>query len=450
MIVGLAPIPGRMAVTVDTLDPVLEEQLKRARERVRRDLTGREAFGRVLFTCVFLAFALALALLGRTDHHPAWWMYGAFTGVYALVSSIRVEVGSGLALPTELVFVPMLFMLPAAYVPLVVAAGMVTAALPDVARGTMSPARAAVLPASALFAFGPALVFLAAHEPRADWHGGLVLALAVVGQFAFDFLGACALEWLALDVPPAELLQSFVWTFAFDALVAPLAYGVAVATRVQEGALLLPIPLIGLLALFARERRERFNSILELSAAYRGTTFLLGDVVEADDAYTGDHSRQVVDLVLAISDRMGLGPRERRLAEFSALLHDVGKIRIPSEVINKPGPLTPEERALMNTHTIEGEQLLLRVGGLLGDVGQIVRSCHERWDGDGYPDGLAGEDIPLIARIVCCCDAYSAMTTDRPYRRALEHGAAIAELLANRGTQFDSDVVDSVVAVVTT
>ena len=104
----------------------------------------------------------------------------------------------------------------------------------------------------------------------------------------------------------------------------------------------------------------------------------------------------------------------------------------------------------MNTHTIEGEQLLLRVGGLLGDVGQIVRSCHERCDGDGYPDGLAGEDIPLIARIVCCCDAYSAMTTDRPYRRALERGAAIAELLANRGTQFDSDVVDSVVAVVTT
>jgi HD-GYP domain-containing protein (c-di-GMP phosphodiesterase class II) len=247
---------------------------------------------------------------------------------------------------------------------------------------------------------------------------------------------------------PGELLGSFAWTFAFDALVAPLAYAVAVAERVQEGALLLPIPLVGLLALFARERRRRFDSLLELSAAYRGTTFLLGDVVEADDAYTGNHSREVVELVLEVSDRLGLGPRERRVAEFTALLHDIGKIRIPSEVINKPGPLTAEERAIVNTHSIEGEQLLLRVGGLLADVGHLVRHCHERWDGTGYPDGLAGEEIPLIARIVGCCDAYNAMTTDRPYRRALTREAAITELLTNRGTQFDPEVVEAVLALV--
>jgi HD-GYP domain-containing protein (c-di-GMP phosphodiesterase class II) len=439
---------GRMVVNAETLDPVLEEQVTSARERVRRDLTGREAFGRVLFTCVFLVGACALALLVRSDHQPIWWMYAAFAGAYALVSSIRVEVGSGLALPTELVLVPMLFLLPAAYVPLVVAAGLVAGALPEVTRGKMSPARAAVLPANALFAFGPALVFLAAHEPRADWHGGLVLVLAVGSQFAFDFVGSCGLEWLALAVRPRALIGSFAWTFAFDALVAPLAYGVAVAERVQEGALLLPIPLVGLLALFARERRARFDSILELSAAYRGTAFLLGDVVEADDAYTGNHSREVVELVLAVCDRMGLGPRERRVAEFTALLHDVGKIRIPSEVINKPGPLTAEERALVNSHTIEGEQLLLPVGGLLADVGHLIRHCHERWDGAGYPDGLVGKEIPLISRIVGCCDAYNAMTTDRPYRRALAREAAVAELLANRGTQFDPDVVDAVVAFV--
>jgi len=435
-----------MAATVETLDPILEEQLTRARDRVRSDLRGREAFARVVFTCAFLVGALALALLGDVGDHPAWWTYAAFAGVYALVSSIRVEVGSGLALPTELVLVPMLFMLPAAYVPVVVAAGLVAAALPNVARGTMSPQRAAVLPASALFAFGPALVFLAAHEPRADWHGGLVLGVGLIAQFAFDFASSGALEWLALGVRPPQLLAPFALTFMFDALVAPLAYGMAVAERVQEGALLLLIPVIGLLLLFARERRERFDSILELSAAYRGTTFLLGDVVAADDAYTGNHSREVVDLVLAVCDRMGLSPRERRVAEFTALLHDVGKIRIPSEIINKPGPLTARERALMNTHTIEGEQLLLRVGGLLADVGHIVRCCHERWDGSGYPDGLGGESIPLIARIVCCCDAYNAMTTDRPYRPALTGETAIAELLANRGTQFDPDVVDAVMA----
>jgi HD-GYP domain-containing protein (c-di-GMP phosphodiesterase class II) len=448
MILGPAADTETMAATVETLDPALEEQLTRARERARHDLTGREGLVRVVFTCAFLASALPLALLGHVHERPDGWRYAAFVGAYALVSSIRVEVGSGLALPTEIVLVPMLFALPAAHVPLVVAAGLVLAALPDVARGTMSGARAAVLPASALFALGPALVFLAAHEPRADWHGALILVLALLAQFGVDFTASCALERLALGVRPADLVGPFAWTFAFDALLAPVAYGMAIAERVQEGALFLSLPLVGLLALFARERRERFDSILELSAAYRGTTFLLGDVVEADDAYTGNHSREVVDLVLGVCDRMGLDPGERRVAEFTALLHDVGKIRIPSEIINKPGPLTPEERALVNTHTIEGEQLLLRVGGLLADVGHLVRHCHERWDGAGYPDGLAGEEIPLIARIVGCCDAYNAMTTDRPYRRALAREEAVAELLANRGTQFDPEVVDAVVGLV--
>jgi HD-GYP domain-containing protein (c-di-GMP phosphodiesterase class II) len=448
MILGPAADTGTMAATVETLDPALEEQLTQARERVRGDLAGREALARVVFTCAFVASALALALLGHVRERPDWWRYAAFIGAYALVSSIRVEVGSGLALPTEIVLVPMLFLLPAAHVPLVVGAGLVAAALPDVARGTMSGARAAVLPASALFAFGPALVFLAAHEPRADWHGALILVLALLAQFAFDFAASCGLEWLALGVRPADLVGPFAWTIAFDALLAPLAFGMTVAERVEDGALLLLLPLLGLLSLFARERRERFDSILQLSAAYRGTTFLLGDVVEADDAYTGNHSREVVDLVLAVCDRMGLDPTQRRVAEFTALLHDVGKIRIPADVINKPGPLTPEERALVNTHTIEGERLLVRVGGLLADVGHLVRHCHERWDGAGYPDGLAGEEIPLIARIVSCCDAYNAMTTDRPYRPALTREAALAELLTNRGTQFDPDVVDAVAALV--
>jgi HD-GYP domain-containing protein (c-di-GMP phosphodiesterase class II) len=97
----------------------------------------------------------------------------------------------------------------------------------------------------------------------------------------------------------------------------------------------------------------------------------------------------------------------------------------------------------METHTIEGEQMLEQVGGLLGEVGTIVRSCHERWDGGGYPDGLAGEDIPLVARIVCCCDAFSAMTTDRPYRKALSEEAAFEELRANAGSQFDPAVASA-------
>jgi HD-GYP domain-containing protein (c-di-GMP phosphodiesterase class II) len=170
-------------------------------------------------------------------------------------------------------------------------------------------------------------------------------------------------------------------------------------------------------------------------------------VVEADDAYTGSHSRHVVDLVLAVSDELRLSPADRRNAEFVALLHDVGKIRIPGEIINKPGPLDADERALIETHTIEGERMLEQVGGLIGHVGRLVRSCHERWDGDGYPDGLAGEGIPLIARIVCACDAYSAMTTDRPYRAARTKDEALAELQRCAGTHFDPDVVSAIVSI---
>jgi HD-GYP domain-containing protein (c-di-GMP phosphodiesterase class II) len=211
---------------------------------------------------------------------------------------------------------------------------------------------------------------------------------------------------------------------------------------------LIVLPLVGLLALLAREREQRIDAALELGHAYRGTALLLGDVVEADDAYTGAHSRDVVSLTLEVADRLGLSARERRNAEFVALLHDVGKIRIPASIINKPGPLDPEERAVIETHTLEGEAMLTKVGGLLGEIGHVVRSCHERWDGAGYPDRLAGEAIPLVARIVCCTDAFSAMTTTRPYREARSAAEAVAELRRCAGTHFDPAVVEAVAAVV--
>ena len=122
-------------------------------------------------------------------------------------------------------------------------------------------------------------------------------------------------------------------------------------------------------------------------------------------------------------------------------------MKIPKEIINKPGALTDEERAIINTHTIEGEQMLEKIGGLLGEVGNLVRSCHERWDGGGYPDGLVGEETPLIARIVCACDAFSAMTTNRPYRKAMSPADALDELRKCSGTQFDPRVIDALVDV---
>jgi HD-GYP domain-containing protein (c-di-GMP phosphodiesterase class II) len=130
------------------------------------------------------------------------------------------------------------------------------------------------------------------------------------------------------------------------------------------------------------------------------------------------------------------------------MLHDVGKISIPKEILHKPGALTDREFEVIKHHTIEGQFMLDRVGGLLGRVGEVVRSCHERWDGAGYPDGLAGEEIPLAARIVFACDAYNAMTTDRPYRSAMSGEDAVAELVANSGSQFDPQVIVALGAVV--
>jgi HD-GYP domain-containing protein (c-di-GMP phosphodiesterase class II) len=437
-----------MTARSNSFDPVFQEQLADARDRQRRGLRGPEARTRLTFAFAAVATAVALPLLTESDRHPSWWTYLAFVVAYGVVSSIQIEVGSGLALPTELVLVPMLFLLPAALVPGAVVGGLLAAGLLEVAQGRVSLARALMKSGNGLFALGPALVFLAAGEPRADWHGGLVLVAAVAAQFVADWAASSLQELLALGISPRRLLRPLAATFAIDALMAPVAYGLAVAERFQAGSVLMPIPLVVLLILFARERRERLDSALELSAAYRGTAFLLGDVVEADDPYTGEHSRQVVGLVATVAERLGVDARGVRLAELTALLHDVGKIRIPARIINKPGPLDPDERALIETHTVEGERLLERVGGLLAEVGHLVRSCHERWDGRGYPDGLAAEQIPLISRIVCCCDAYNAMTTDRPYRRALTAAEAIAEVQGNSGTQFDPQVAGALVAVV--
>jgi HD-GYP domain-containing protein (c-di-GMP phosphodiesterase class II) len=254
-----------------------------------------------------------------------------------------------------------------------------------------------------------------------------------------------ARQWITLGVPPRLHLRAMTSVYVIDAGLAPVGLAVAFASTSSPAGVLLAMPLIALLGVFARERRVRIDHELELRDAYRGTAFLLGDVVEADDSYTGIHSRDVVQLTLRVGDVLGLSARERRDAEIAALLHDVGKVRVPKSIINKPGPLTAEEREVMERHTIEGERLLLRVGGLLGEIGRVVRSCHERFDGEGYPDGIAGEEIPLLARIVSCCDAFDAMTSDRSYRKAMPVADAVAELRRASGTQFDPVVVEALV-----
>jgi HD-GYP domain-containing protein (c-di-GMP phosphodiesterase class II) len=154
----------------------------------------------------------------------------------------------------------------------------------------------------------------------------------------------------------------------------------------------------------------------------------------------GQHNDDVAELVVAVSRELGLDQAEIVAARRAAELHDVGKLAIPDAILSKPGPLDDQEWEFMRQHTIVGERIVASATSL-SDVAPIVRSSHERWDGGGYPDGLAGQAIPLGARIIAVCDAYDAMTTTRPYRTAMSEADAMAELRRCAGHQFDPSVV---------
>jgi putative nucleotidyltransferase with HDIG domain len=430
------------------LDPDAQGAIGEQRARRPRALTQREWVSAVVLGGGFLVAAFATAILmPASDRELSFGLTALLVAGYALAYRLDFEVGTGSAVPVQLVLVPMLFVVPVAYVPLLVAAGTVLGNLIDYARGTIHLERVFLRIVNAWHALGPALVLgLAGEGPPSLDQWPLYLG-ALAAQFALDFASAAVYERLTQGVLPSVQLRAMSLVWLVDATLASVGLAIAFAAVESSYGVLLALPLIVLLSVFARERQMRIDHALELSSAYRGTAFLLGDVVEADDAYTGSHSRDVVELTLAVADQLGLSGRERRDAEFAALLHDVGKVRTPKEIINKPGALTDEEREVIKQHTIEGERMLEKVGGMLGEIGHIVRSCHERHDGQGYPDGLAGDEIPLIARIVSCCDAFNAMTTDRPYRAALTLEEALAELQRNASTQFDSRVVDAVVRV---
>jgi HD-GYP domain-containing protein (c-di-GMP phosphodiesterase class II) len=430
------------------LDPLADGLIEQSRARRTERLASRELLASVAVGGTFLAAASVLAASYPGHRSPSFFTIVALLAAYAVASQVEFEVGAGWAVPTQLVLVPMLFLLPVSTVPLAVAAGLLLGEVASHPWRRVRPERAVALPAFAWHAVGPAAVLLAAGSPAPTLNHWPIFLLALAAQFVFDLGSSAAREWIAFGVAPRAQLRFMAIVWTVDAALAPVGLAAAIAARAERYADLLVVPLFALLAAFAAQRRRSVDQALELGAAYRGTAFLLGDVIEADDSYTGSHSRDVVTLTLAVAEALGLDAGRCRDAELTALLHDVGKIRISKDLVNKPGALTAGERAVMETHTIEGEALLSQVGGLLGEVGQIVRSCHERYDGGGYPDGLAGEEIPLIARIVSCCDAFSAMTTDRPYRAALSLSTAIAELEAQAGSQFDPAVVAALVRVV--
>jgi HD-GYP domain-containing protein (c-di-GMP phosphodiesterase class II) len=429
------------------ITPELERILEAGMRRRRARLFRREILADGAFALGFLIAAAALAgFAGEGD--LALPTAAAFVLGYAALALWEFNAGVGYTMPTQALFVPMVLLLDPALVPLLVALALaLRTGFMALTRGYPAE-RILVSISDAWFSLGPAVVLVVADPGPPAWEHWPVYLLALASQFALDGAISSGRAWACLGMRPSQLAHELLEVYKIDGLLAPLGLLAAIAAAGQPALALLILPLGLLLRIFSREREARIEQSLELSRAYRGTALLLGDVIEDDDAYTGQHTRGVVILAGMVADELGVDEATKRDTEFGALLHDVGKIAIPKAIVNKPGPLDEDEWELIKTHTIEGERLLGRVGGILAKVGAVVRASHERWDGTGYPDGLAGEAIPLAARIVSCCDAYNAMTTDRSYRPAMPVPMALAELRANAGKQFDPQVVEAVVGLV--
>ncbi|HUE27784.1 MAG TPA: HD domain-containing phosphohydrolase [Solirubrobacteraceae bacterium] len=197
---------------------------------------------------------------------------------------------------------------------------------------------------------------------------------------------------------------------------------------------------------YAADLRETFKQersrAQELRRSYTETVRALSNAVEARDAYTGKHAERVAAYGLEIAFALGLRLTERPELEFGFLLHDVGKVAIPDAILYKPGPLTEEERALMEQHPVIGAQIVSGIE-FMDEAVEVVRSHHERWDGQGYPDRLGGDAIPLAARVFAVADVLDALTTERPYRPASPLPDAREMIVSESGTHFDPRVIEA-------
>ena len=428
-----------------TPDVAQQEQLVEAKKRWSSALNSRELLAELLVDGGFVAAAAALILL-RQPHgfNPT----GALlcVALLALANRVKFDTPFGFTVATQLAFVPLIFALPVSLAPPAVVAGLLLGNLPELRSGTLRPSRLVMVIGNAWFAIGPVAVF--AISGTSPWHASAWLLLAALAaQFAVDFASS-AIRFSIFTQQSWRSQLGDAWVYVIDAALSGVGLAVAEEVRHAPYAPLAALPLLGLLAIFARERETRLDQLIELNHAYHGTALVLGDVIEADDGYTGEHSKGVVRLCLEVAARLELSAEQKRNLEFGALLHDVGKIAIPKEIINKPGKLDEREWTIIKTHTIEGQKLLDTVGGFMREVGLIVRSHHERWDGDGYPDGLAKDRIPVEARVISACDTWNAMRTDRTYRKRLPFNLAAEEMRAVAGKQLDPVVVAALLEVV--
>jgi diguanylate cyclase (GGDEF)-like protein len=580
-----------------------ERLLEESWETRSRGVSSRELVTELAAGGLFLLAAGGLLLLdgATTGFDPV--VAAVLVALYALVSRVEFPVGAGYVVPSQLVLVPMLVLLPPATVPLLVACGLLLARLSDWSRRRGSALRVLFSIADAWHAFGPAVVLLLAGSPDPDLGEFPLLCVALLSCFAFDAGSAMLREAAARGIAPHLQLQVLALVWVVDACLAPIGFLAAHAGADALAAVVLVLPLAGLLALLGRDRharieqaqnrlqvaiREREQAVsdpltglgnrrklaerlgawfaqpglrpprllmlfdldgfktyndtfghpagdallahvgakLAAAVAPYGDAYRLGgdefcavlaieedrleeviataanaltqsgeefsiiasygvvllpheaagleealqladermyahkhgrsdareqarDVlmrtIQARQPQLGEHASELAQLAAAVARRLGVRGEEIDEIARAAELHDVGKVGIPDAILHKRAALDATEWELMHQHTVLGERIL-SAAPALRPVGRLVRSTHERWDGTGYPDRLRATAIPRGARIVAICDAYEAMISDRPYRPALGHDAAVRELQAGAGTQFDPEAVAAFVA----
>jgi HD-GYP domain-containing protein (c-di-GMP phosphodiesterase class II) len=278
------------------------------------------------------------------------------------------------------------------------------------------------------------------------WIALIVLTGAV---FAFDVPGLALLLLM-----PMMALTCFFWDrttlMVVNLIGAALLFALPVAagrSTDSASALIITLPALIAVALVAGGLATRFNTMRTAERnRYKATIEALSTALTARDGYTGEHSQETLWLVNGICEELRLEPDASEYVADVALLHDIGKIGIPNEILHEPGKLNDEQWKVMREHPVIGERIVVTVPGL-EEVARAIRHEHERWDGGGYPDGLAAGEIPLASRIVLVCDAFHAMTSDRPYRKAMSIEEARLELSRNAGSQFDPTVVGALLNV---
>lgn len=287
---------------------------------------------------------------------------------------------------------------------------------------------------------------LQAHHGYTDGEAAALAAIRFSAERALTLAGHDGPYIATRDDAAPQALPG--WTSARFA-VAPLRleagrHGCLVVSEPADEERLSPrrLRLLTGLADQAKLALSHASSFEALERTFLSTVEALANALEASDEYTSSHARELTDMALHVGTALGLEGIALKRLELGALFHDIGKIGIPSEILSKPGPLTPAERALVEQHPRLGERIVAPIERLAA-VRPIVRHCHERWSGGGYPDGLYGEEIPLESRIIAVCDAYSAMTSDRPYRTRLSREEARRRLGEGAGTQFDPRVVET-------